>query len=120
VRIWVCPKCGDVGDPEFCHGKRELLRHPPTERVRVGADAPRSSVERQIAGALRDAINQHGPLTAQTLGSATKRVYKTLHALYDFNPRATDGASRAAQGDLGGEATETSLPPSVPEGPRAT
>jgi hypothetical protein len=38
----------------------------------------RSAIERQIAGALRSCIHAHGPITAQTLGSAAKRVYSQV------------------------------------------
>ncbi len=31
--------------------------------------------EKQIAGALRDCINSHGPITASRIGSAAKRIY---------------------------------------------
>lgn len=41
----------------------------------------RSVVEKRIAGALRSAIDQHGPITPLTLGSATKRVFAVLKVL---------------------------------------
>ena len=41
----------------------------------------RSKVEGAIAGAIRDSINTHGPITPQMIGSAAKRVYSTLKQL---------------------------------------
>lgn len=39
----------------------------------------RSRIESQIGGALRDAINKHGPITEKFVASAAKRVYGTLY-----------------------------------------
>jgi hypothetical protein len=37
-----------------------------------------SSLERAVAGALRAAIHDHGPITADKIGSAVKRVIGNL------------------------------------------
>jgi len=37
-----------------------------------------SSLERTIAGALRAAIHDHGPITADKIGSAVKRIVGNL------------------------------------------
>jgi hypothetical protein len=34
----------------------------------------RTQLEKRIAGALKDCINQHGPITSELTGSAAKRV----------------------------------------------
>lgn len=34
--------------------------------------------EREIAGALRDAINHHGPIDKEQIGSASKRIASTI------------------------------------------
>lgn len=39
---------------------------------------PDDSLERAIAGALRAAIKAHGPITAEHIGSATKRIVGNL------------------------------------------
>ena len=39
---------------------------------------PTSSLERAIAGALRATIHDHGPITAENLGSAVKRIVGNL------------------------------------------
>ncbi len=41
----------------------------------------RQIVERAIAGALRDAIHAHGPITKRNHSSAAKRIYGTLKGL---------------------------------------
>lgn len=46
----------------------------PETREAVRKDLDRQDLERAVLGALRDAINAHGPITAQTLTSATKRI----------------------------------------------
>lgn len=38
----------------------------------------RSQVERTVAGALKNCIHEHGPITGYWVGSAAKRVYKAL------------------------------------------
>lgn len=46
----------------------------------------RPQVERVIAGALKDCIHSHGPITGYWVGSAAKRVYKALgHLVRDRN-----------------------------------
>lgn len=50
---------------------------------------PEQSLERAIAGALRAAIRDHGPITADKIGSAAKRILGQLP-----NARA-DGLARA-------------------------
>jgi hypothetical protein len=46
-------------------------------RVAFGQSSP-ESLERLIGGALRSAIHDHGPITLQRIGSATKRVLGQL------------------------------------------
>ena len=56
-----------------------------TERRLAAAErfiADRSENERRIAGALRTAIGAHGPITAEWIGSAAKRVESTLRRAY--------------------------------------
>lgn len=43
-------------------------------------DLSRAAVERQIAGALRSCIQAHGPITADRIGSATKRAAHQLRS----------------------------------------
>lgn len=38
----------------------------------------KSAVVRKINGALRQAINAHGPITKELIGSASKRIYGSL------------------------------------------
>lgn len=40
----------------------------------------RSDVERLICSALRSSINDHGPITVDSISSAAKRVYAQLKA----------------------------------------
>ena len=61
----------------------EKVRRLDREPVEVSHSAfypnlERSLIEGMIAGALRDAINQHGPLTTRDIGSATKRIIALL------------------------------------------
>jgi len=42
---------------------------------------PRSEIEKEIVGALKNAIHSHGPVTLDNVNSAAKRVYKTLSNL---------------------------------------
>jgi hypothetical protein len=52
-----------------------LLLEDHHERVRLDGAAPTAEgLERAIVGALRAAIHDHGPITAEHLGSAAKRV----------------------------------------------
>jgi hypothetical protein len=48
------------------------------QQQKLTARVPRSILERQIAGALRSAIHAHGPITTNTLRSATKRIIAVL------------------------------------------
>jgi len=41
----------------------------------------RSEIEREIVGALKSAMDAHGPITPANVNSAAKRVYKTLGSL---------------------------------------
>jgi hypothetical protein len=41
----------------------------------------RSDTERRIAGALRNTIHDHGPITKRYIGSAAKRIYGQLLCL---------------------------------------
>lgn len=43
-----------------------------------GRDPEAEALERAIAGALRSAIRDHGPITPEHIGSATKRVLGNL------------------------------------------
>lgn len=43
--------------------------------------ADRARVEREIAGALKSAIDAHGPINRENVGSAAKRVYSSLKAV---------------------------------------
>lgn len=52
-------------------------------------------IERAIAGALRAAIRDHGPITPDRIGSATKRVLGNLR-----NARAPDEAPSPAASSL--------------------
>jgi len=45
----------------------------------------RSQIEKEIAGALKCAIDSHGPIVLQNRGSAAKRVYKALKELAKRN-----------------------------------
>lgn len=38
----------------------------------------RSEIEKEIVGALKNAIDSHGPITRVNVHSAAKRVYKAL------------------------------------------
>lgn len=49
-------------------------------RLCANPSSARASLERRIAGALRVAISAHGPITADTVGSAAKRVAGQLLA----------------------------------------
>ena len=49
-----------------------------TTRVEQEAERKERSLERIVAGALRAAIHDHGPITLQTLGSAAKRIVGQL------------------------------------------
>ena len=51
----------------------------------------RSRVEKQIAGALRDTINKHGPIDDKLIASAAKRVYGTLYGGNDKPVPETNG-----------------------------
>jgi hypothetical protein len=44
----------------------------------VGAGQENEGAERAIVGALRSAINDHGPITPETIGSAAKRIVGNL------------------------------------------
>jgi hypothetical protein len=46
-------------------------------RDRMGS-GPNDGVERAIAGALRAAIHDHGPVTPEAIGSAVKRIMGNL------------------------------------------
>jgi len=50
-------------------------------------DAERRRLERAVAGALRSAIHDHGPITPESIGSAVKRIVGQLR-----NARASDVA----------------------------
>jgi hypothetical protein len=39
---------------------------------------PREALERAVIGALRSAIRDHGPITAESVGSAAKRIIGNL------------------------------------------
>lgn len=53
-------------------------------------DHDRRHLERAIAGALRSAIHDHGPITPEWIGSAVKRIVGQLR-----NVRASDVAEPA-------------------------
>lgn len=44
----------------------------------MAAEKHEESLERAIAGALRSAIHDHGPVTPETIGSAVKRIMGNL------------------------------------------
>jgi hypothetical protein len=52
-----------------------------------------NSLERAIAGALRDTINTHGPITPPWIGSAVKRIVGNLRNV-GGGEQATDDAER--------------------------
>lgn len=47
----------------------------------------RGSFERMIAGALKDSIQQHGPITKGNVSSAAKRV---IHAVKQWNRKVKE------------------------------
>lgn len=57
-------------DPEDYSEIRVRFFGPPTQ--------PREALERAVVGALRSAIKDHGPITAEHIGSAAKRVVGNL------------------------------------------
>lgn len=59
-----CDRVTDLGSPD-CGGPN----HPAYDRA---------ALERKIAGALRNTIHAHGPITPEHIGSAAKRVYKAV------------------------------------------
>ena len=75
-----CPRHGECGD-EFRMLEAEVERH------RSRAQIERADLERQIVGALRSAIDAHGPITRLIVGSAAKRVTRQIEAA-----RRGDGA----------------------------
>lgn len=48
------------------------------ESPQASAEATRAALERAVAGGLRAAINDHGPITPDRIGSAVKRVIGAL------------------------------------------
>jgi hypothetical protein len=63
-----------------------------TERRLAEAErfiADRQDNERRIAGALRSAIEAHGPITPEWIGSAAKRVESTLRRAHFDRKRDT-------------------------------
>lgn len=68
-----CPKCyhtfAVVSGPEFEALARAALHEGKPSR---------EALERAVLGALKSAINDHGPITAEKLTSATKRVLGNL------------------------------------------
>lgn len=50
--------------------------------------ASRGVLERQVVGAIRDAVNSHGPITKETANSAAKRV---IGAIKTYNRKVRDG-----------------------------
>lgn len=64
-----CPQCGDIAS----------FRRNPDEIIPL---SQRSLLERMVQGALTDCIHQHGPITKQWLGSASKRV---ISAIKNYN-----------------------------------
>lgn len=82
----VCPECGrDLSDVLASlirqrgrfKAQREEARRQARRSLRLD---DRSGFERQVAGALQDAIHQHGPLTSREVGSASKRIVKQVYA----------------------------------------
>jgi hypothetical protein len=80
----------------------------PDERPPADADATETKVapqdtdrdlERAIAGALRDAIRAHGPITPARIGSAAKRIAGQLR-----NARGLESRVAATLGRKGGAA----------------
>lgn len=68
---------------------------------------PASSLERAVAGALRSAIHDHGPITPENLGSAVKRIVGNLRnaqlgelAAADMGRRRWAGTSEAERLEL--------------------
>jgi hypothetical protein len=59
--------------------KEDASAMSATQGVRPSKQrVPNNGLERAIAGALRAAINAHGPITTERIGSATKRVVGSL------------------------------------------
>ena len=62
----------------------------------------RSEIEKEIVGALKCAMDSHGPITRENVNSAAKRVYKALNNLAkrrrDINP-APPPPARATKGE---------------------
>jgi hypothetical protein len=56
----------------------------------------RGSLERTILGALRDTINQHGPITEENVSSAAKRVLTQLFTWHHNNERSKNGNGKNA------------------------
>jgi hypothetical protein len=62
-------------DERFRDALRRVLSVSKEELGRRLRDAEfRSTLERRVAGALRSAIEAHGPIDKRTTGSAAKRV----------------------------------------------
>jgi len=40
----------------------------------------RAKIEKMISGSLKDCIHQHGPITRNNIGSASKRIFFQLKA----------------------------------------
>lgn len=83
----------DKSSPSLIVGRVEQLDSPPAARrasiSAMSKPVSREVLERAINGALRAAINDHGPITADRLNSAAKRVIGALaNAGIDVPPPA--------------------------------
>jgi hypothetical protein len=57
---------------------RRLIEAVRAGRARATTGHGGDGIERAITGALRDTINAHGPITAEWIGSAVKRIAGNL------------------------------------------
>ncbi len=81
-----------------------------TQSVRLeygGEVSDNASLERAIAGALRAAIKDHGPITLAHVGSATKRIAGNLANAKLGTLAATDMARRRWSGTTEAERSDT-------------
>lgn len=70
----------DTGEHLLHLGFTPPVRVPPKEPDYLTLHIVEHTADRQkrVAGALRDTINQHGPITSEWIGSATKRILGLL------------------------------------------